>query len=46
MKKEKLVDFIFEMIEKKDKKISKDTIIINKSDWIATQIQIKKELLK
>ena len=46
MNKKELVKFIFDMIERKDRKISDDTIIMNKADWNAAKLQIEKELLK
>lgn len=44
MNKIELMDFIFNLIESREKKISNDLLIIGKDDWNSIKIQTKKEL--
>ena len=46
MNKKELVEFIFELIEKREKKISKDILIIGRDELNSIKIMIEKELLK
>lgn len=46
MNNKELAKFIFEMFERKDRKISDDTIIIPRDEYNALKIQIEKEILK
>ena len=44
MKKQELLDFIFSLIESREKKISKDILIIGRDEFNSIKIQAKREL--
>ena len=44
MNKKELLEFMFSLIERREKKISSDLLIIGRDEWNSIKIQCKKEL--